>query len=86
MSSRGHLIHIAALLSVLSIAHTASPIFVGATGAPATDRLEPRLMLGAQFANSGWGLTSSTMPAGGYRLVVFALSTVTGQFDAEVVT
>jgi YVTN family beta-propeller protein len=60
----------------------ASPIFVGATGAPATDRLEPRLMLGAQFANSGWGLTSSTMAAGGYRLVVYALSTVTGQFDA----
>jgi hypothetical protein len=60
----------------------AAPVFLGSAGAPTIDRLEPRLVLGAQFANSGWNFASSAMAPGGYRVVVYALSAVTGQFDA----
>jgi hypothetical protein len=60
----------------------AAPVFLGAIGPPATDRDVPRLLLGTQFARSGWAFTSPTLSSGGYRIVVYAQSSVTGAFDA----
>lgn len=60
----------------------AAPVFLGSLGSPGTDRIESELMLGAQFRRSGWGFTSSPLTTGGYRIVVYAQSSVTGTFDA----
>jgi hypothetical protein len=60
----------------------ATPSFMGSIGAPTTERLEARLLLGDQFAHSGWSFTSSALAAGGHRIVVYAQSAVTGAFDA----
>jgi YVTN family beta-propeller protein len=59
-----------------------APVFLGNIGPPSTDRDVPRLLLGGQFAQSGWSFTSPPLASGGYRLVVYALSGVTGSFDA----
>ena len=59
-----------------------APVFLGNIGPPTTDRDVPRLLMGAQFARSGWFFTSPPLAPGGYRIVVYALSSVTGSFDA----
>lgn len=61
---------------------TTAPVFLGNIGSPTVDRDVPRLLLGDQFARSGWSFTSPPLARGGYRIVVYALSSVTGQFDA----
>jgi YVTN family beta-propeller protein len=59
-----------------------APVFLGSIGSPQNDRDVPRLLLGDQFARSGWSFVSPALARGGYRIVVYALSSVTGQFDA----
>jgi YVTN family beta-propeller protein len=59
-----------------------APVFLGSTGSPTIDRDVPRLLMGDQFARSGWSFTSPPLASGGYGIVVYALSSVTGQFDA----
>lgn len=56
-----------------------TPIFLGAA---TTDRARDitALLFGEQFTNSGWNV-SSALAVGTYRVVVFALSAVTGRFD-----
>jgi len=59
---------------------TGAPIFLGA----ATYGIvcaNAENYLGARARNSGFSLAVSTLPAGQYRIVAFAHSTVSGQFD-----
>jgi hypothetical protein len=59
-----------------------APVFLGNIGSPTTDRDVPRLLMGDQFGRSGWNFITPVMASGGYRIVVYALSSVTGTFDA----
>jgi phosphatidylserine/phosphatidylglycerophosphate/cardiolipin synthase-like enzyme len=56
-----------------------SPIFLGA---PPTGVARPDIgaMFGAQFGGAGYALAVRGLPPGGYRLVAYAHSTVTGTF------
>jgi hypothetical protein len=58
---------------------TGSPVFVG-TGSFG-DRSDIATIFGAQFRPSGFTVTASP-PPGTWDLVVFAHSSVSGQFDA----
>jgi YVTN family beta-propeller protein len=60
----------------------AAPVFLGSTGSPATDRDVPELLMGSQFRRSGWHFNTPPIAPGGYRIVVYAQSSVTGAFDA----
>ena len=57
-----------------------SPVFAGA--ASFGDRSDVAAIFGTQFLASGFNVTTSSLPAGVWDLVVFARSTVSGQFDA----
>ena len=59
----------------------AAPIFLG-TAAYGGDRQDVGTAFGAQFRFSGYSLSAPPLPKGNYTLVVFARSSVTGQFNA----
>jgi glucose/arabinose dehydrogenase len=60
---------------------TGSPVFVGT--ATFGDRSDIASIFGEQFRHSGFNVTAgSSLPAGVWDLVVFAHSSVSGQFDA----
>lgn len=61
-----------------------SPVFLG-VAAPAS-RPDVGAAFGAQFTMSGYGLVVRGLRPGLYRIAAFALSTVNGTFNAEVVT
>ena len=56
-----------------------APTFIGAA-TPGVSRDITATLFGDQFTASGWNV-SGGLPAGSYRLAVFALSSVTGKFD-----
>jgi DNA-binding beta-propeller fold protein YncE len=57
----------------------AAPVFLGAA-TPSRERDITALLFGSQFTNAGWAL-SAPLNAGNYRVVLYALSAVTGTFD-----
>jgi len=59
---------------------TGSPVFVGA--ATFGDRSDIASIFGEQFRHSGFNVTADSSLAGVWDLVVFARSSVSGQFDA----
>jgi hypothetical protein len=56
------------------------PLFVGAATYGAA-RPDVGALFGSRFTNSGYGLTASGLPPGTYDIVVYAHSTVTGEFN-----
>jgi hypothetical protein len=46
------------------------------------DRPDVTAAFGSQFYGAGYGLVVSTLPAGPFYIVVYAHSSVSGQFDA----
>ncbi len=58
-----------------------SPVFVGAASYGGA-RADVGLVFGSRFANSGFFLAISGVPAGTYRIAAFAHSTFTGTFNA----
>ena len=66
-----------------NIGSGASPIFLGAQGAPFASRPDVAARYGARFEASGFHIQSDRwIPPGPVLIVVYAHSTVTGQFDA----
>ncbi len=60
-----------------------APVFLGV---PAFgDRPDVTAAFGAQFAGAGYGLAVTNLPRGSWYLVVYAQSSVSGQFDAVAV-
>jgi len=78
-------VHVYAYPSNASGVPIGAPLFLG-PAAHGGARPDVAALYGAQFTNSGYGLWVSGVPAGFYRLVVYARSTVTGAWhDSQVV-
>jgi hypothetical protein len=61
-----------------------APVWVGAT-TTGVARADVAAVYGAQFGSSGYSLTATGLAPGVYDLVVFAQSSVTGQFENATV-
>jgi glucose/arabinose dehydrogenase len=60
-----------------------APVFLGVAGFG--DRPDVAAIFGAQFRRSGYGLIATALPPGGAYIVVYAHSSVSGQFDTVAV-
>ncbi len=74
----------AVVVYAFRLSGSGTPTFASSAGLGGS-RPDVGAIMGAQFANSGYSLTVSGLTPGQYQVMVFARSTVTGTFNAQVV-